>query len=111
MLFDWNVVTAEPNLLTQLTHAHEMRRREVVEQIVTEPQIDWKQCSLVEMVPGRLAGAPVLKNTRLPVDAILNNYDDGLEPDQVTEIFEVPVSDVRGILEFREKRVAGSTRP
>ena len=86
-------------------------RHDRVEQAVTEPQIDWKQCSLVETVPGRLAGTPVLKNTRLPVEAILNNYDDGLEPDQVAEIFEVPVSDVRIILEFREKQVAGSTRP
>ena len=75
-----------------------------MKQIVTEPQIDWRQCSLVETVPGRLAGAPVLKNTRLPVDAILNNYDDGLEPDQVAEIFEISVSDVRGILAFREAR-------
>ena len=91
-------------------HAHEMCWRDIVEQIVMEPWIDWTQCSLVETVLGRLAGAPVLKNTRLPVDAILNNYDDGLEPEQVAEIFEVPVSDVRGILEFRERQVAGFTR-
>ena len=75
---------------------------------MTETRIDWKQCSVVEMVPGRLAGAPVLKNTRLPVAAILNNYDDGLEPQQVADIFEVAVSDVRAILEYREKQVASS---
>ena len=75
---------------------------------MTETRIDWRQCSVVEMVPGRLAGAPVLKNTRLPVEAILNNYDDGLEPQQVADIFEVPVSDVRAILEYREKQVASS---
>ena len=75
---------------------------------MTEPPIDWKHCPIVETVPGRLAGAPVLKNTRLPVDAILNNYDDGLEPEQIAEIFEVPVADVRTILEYREEQVARS---
>ena len=64
---------------------------------MTEIRIDWKQCSVVEMVPGRLAGAPVLKNTRLPVEAILNNYDDGLGPQQVADTFEIAVSDVKAI--------------
>ena len=69
---------------------------------------DGFSASIVETVPGRLAGAPVLKNTRLPVDAILNNYDDGLEPEQIAEIFEVPVADVRTILEYREDQLARS---
>jgi uncharacterized protein (DUF433 family) len=73
-----------------------------------DPLIDWTQCGIVEVVPGRVSGAPVLKNTRLPVDAILTNYDAGLDPDQVAELFDVPVSDVRRILEFREKQVAHS---
>jgi uncharacterized protein (DUF433 family) len=73
-----------------------------------DPLIDWTQCGIVEVVPGRVSGAPVLKNTRLPVDAILTNYDAGLDPDQVAELFDVPVSDVRMILEFREQQVAHS---
>jgi len=32
--------------------------------------IDWSQCSLVEVIPGKVSGAPLLKNTRLPVEAI-----------------------------------------
>ena len=31
---------------------------------------DWSQCPLVEVIPGKVSGAPLLKNTRLPVDAI-----------------------------------------
>lgn len=73
-----------------------------------DPLIDWTQCGIVEVVPGRVSGAPVLKNTRLPVDAILTNYDAGLDPDQVAELFDVPVSAVRLILEFREQQVAHS---
>ena len=47
--------------------------------------IDWSECPLVEVVPGKVSGAPLLKNTRLPVDAVTGNYDafraEGLSPD------------------------------
>ncbi len=36
---------------------------------------DWSDCPLVEVIPGKVSGAPLLKNTRLPVDAITGNYD------------------------------------
>ncbi len=73
---------------------------------MAESQVDWTLCNIVEMVPGRLSGAQVVKNTRLPVDAILTNYDAGLEPDEVAAIFEVAVADVRTILAFREQQLA-----
>jgi uncharacterized protein (DUF433 family) len=47
--------------------------------------LDWSDCPLVEIIPGKVSGAPLLKNTRLPVDAITGNYDafhdEGLSPD------------------------------
>jgi uncharacterized protein (DUF433 family) len=47
--------------------------------------IDWSDCPLVEVIPGKVSGAPLLKNTRLPVEAITGNYDafleEGLSPD------------------------------
>ena len=48
--------------------------------------LDWSQCPLVEIIPGKVSGVPLLKNTRLPVDAIIGNYDafrdEGLSPDE-----------------------------
>ncbi|MGO9318202.1 MAG: DUF433 domain-containing protein [Terracidiphilus sp.] len=48
--------------------------------------LDWSQCPLVEIIPGKVSGAPLLKNTRLPVDAITGNYDafreEGLSPEE-----------------------------
>ena len=47
--------------------------------------LDWSDCPLVEVVPGKDSGAPLLKNTRLPVDAIIGNYhafrEEGLSAD------------------------------
>jgi len=31
---------------------------------------EWLGCDLIEIVPGKVSGAPVFKNTRLPVEAI-----------------------------------------
>lgn len=47
--------------------------------------LDWSQCPLVEIIPGKVSGAPLLKNTRLPVEALTENYDafleEGLSPE------------------------------
>jgi uncharacterized protein (DUF433 family) len=74
---------------------------------MAERTVDWTLCNIVEIVPGRVSGAPVLKNTRLPVDAILTNFDAGLEPEQVASVFEVALADVQTILAFRERQLAG----
>lgn len=39
--------------------------------------MDWSDCPLVEVVPGKVSGVPILKGTRLPADTILENYEDG----------------------------------
>ena len=46
--------------------------------------MDWSDCPLVEVIPGKVSGVPLLKNTRLPVEAITGNYaflDEGFPPD------------------------------
>jgi uncharacterized protein (DUF433 family) len=63
-------------------------------------QIDWSQCPLVEVKPKVQSGAPVLRGTRLPVNAIVDNFDDGLSPDEISEQFQVSVDRVREILAY-----------
>ena len=38
-------------------------------------RMEWSGCELIETVPGKVSGAPVFKNTRLPVRAVVENYD------------------------------------
>jgi Protein of unknown function (DUF433) len=40
-----------------------------------EEKIDWSECPLVEIKPGVQSGAPVLRGTRMPVSAIVDNFD------------------------------------
>jgi uncharacterized protein (DUF433 family) len=62
------------------------------------------------VIPGKVSGAPVLKNTRLPVEAITGNYDafrdQGLSPDQaIAETLdcypEVDLDAIKAILRYR----------
>jgi hypothetical protein len=39
--------------------------------------LDWSQCPAVESVPGRLSGAWVFKDTRMPVSTVFGNDPEG----------------------------------
>ena len=73
-----------------------------------EQQVDWRQCDLVESVPNKLGGEPVLKGTRMPAQGIVDNYDDGMTPAEIAEAFELPMPVVTGILEWVWKHRASS---
>ena len=50
--------------------------------------LDWSQCSAVESVPGKVGGAWVFRNTRLPVATVIENLED-LSVEEVMEQFDV----------------------
>jgi uncharacterized protein (DUF433 family) len=84
--------------------------REGMEQTVDEQQVDWRQCAVVEIVPGKVSGAPVLVGTRMPVQTIVDNFDAGMSPDEIAEAWELERSDVDAVLAYREERCARSFR-
>ena len=63
-------------------------------------QIDWSRCPLVEIKPNVQSGAPVLRGTRLPVSAIVDNFDYGLSPEEISEQFQISVDRVQEILQY-----------
>lgn len=72
-------------------------------------KIDWSECPLVEVKPGVQSGTPVLRGTRMPVDAIVNNFDYGLSAAEIANQFEIPSEQVEAILTFaKSHRVAHS---
>jgi uncharacterized protein (DUF433 family) len=69
--------------------------------------IAWAECPLVEVKPTVQSGAPVLRGTRLPVSAIVDNFDYGLSAEEIAQQFEVPPDCVETILANAEShRVA-----
>ena len=70
-------------------------------------EIDWSACSLVEVRRGVLSGAPVLRATRMPVDAIVDNFDYGVSVAEIAEQFELPRDKVDAIVTYAQShRVA-----
>jgi uncharacterized protein (DUF433 family) len=47
--------------------------------------VDWSECNLIERVSGKVSGAPVFRNTRLPVESITANVDAFMEIEGMTE--------------------------
>jgi len=75
--------------------------------MATKEKIDWSECALVETKPGVQSGAPVLRGTRMPVDAIVDNFEYGVSVAEIAAQFEVPPDRVEAILAYaKSHRVA-----
>jgi uncharacterized protein (DUF433 family) len=62
--------------------------------------LDWSQCPAVESVPGRLSGAWVFKDTRMPVSTVFENLKAGATVDEIMEWFDVTREQITVVLEF-----------
>ena len=75
--------------------------------MATEDKVDWSQSPLVAINPRIHSGAPVLLGTRMPVDAIVDNFDYGVSVAEIAEQFEIPEDQVQAILEYaKSHRIA-----
>jgi uncharacterized protein (DUF433 family) len=62
--------------------------------------LDWSQCPAVESVPGRVSGAWVFKDTRMPVATIFENFEAGSDIEEILEQYHVTREQVQAVLEF-----------
>ena len=60
----------------------------------------WSQCPSVESVPGRLGGAWVFRDTRMPVSAVFENLEAGATIDEIVEQFDITREQINVVLEF-----------
>jgi uncharacterized protein (DUF433 family) len=47
--------------------------------------IDWSDCPDVERVPGRVSGQWVVKDSRIPVQGVIDNAEAGLSAEEIGE--------------------------
>ncbi len=62
--------------------------------------IDWSQCPGVESIPGKVSGAWLFKDTRLPVQTVFENLASGASIDEVMEWFDVTREQIVTVFEF-----------
>jgi uncharacterized protein (DUF433 family) len=49
--------------------------------------LDSSQCAAVESIPGKVSGARVFNNTRMPVSIVFENLESGATADEIMEWF------------------------
>ena len=74
--------------------------------------LDWSQCPAVESIPGKVSGAWVFRDTRLPVATVIENLED-LSVEEVIEQFDVTREQITAVLDFvaQSLRVPGPEQP
>jgi len=70
-------------------------------------EIDWRGCADVESVPDRCSGAWVVTGSRILVEGILENWDDGASPEEIgEEIYDgLGAERARRIIAYARRRV------
>ncbi len=65
----------------------------------------WSGCDLIEMDSEKVAGVPVVKGTRIPAQAIVDDYDFGSPVQEIHENFpSLPVETIEGLIAFAHSR-------
>jgi len=67
--------------------------------------IDWTRCELIECVPGKVSGRPVVRGTRIMPEAIVGSYDLGETIEELHQGFPtLSVAQIRSLIEFAHAR-------
>ena len=69
-------------------------------------KLDWSQCLAVESIPGRVSGAWVLRDTRMPVSVIFENLEYGATIEEIIENYNVTREQIQAVLEFAAQSAA-----
>lgn len=68
---------------------------------------DWNQCPAVERTPEKVSGAWVFRGTRVPVQALFTNLEDGARVDDFLEWFPgVAREQAEAVLKHAEQSLA-----
>jgi uncharacterized protein (DUF433 family) len=62
--------------------------------------LDWSQCPAVESIPGKVSGAWVFKETRMPVSIVFENLEAGATIEEIMEWFHLTREQIVTVLEF-----------
>jgi uncharacterized protein (DUF433 family) len=66
-----------------------------------DAEIDWMACELIEQVPGKVSGRPVVRGTRILPDAIVGSYDLGETIEELQEGFpSLSSAQIKRLIEF-----------
>jgi uncharacterized protein (DUF433 family) len=67
--------------------------------------MDWTGCELVEVIPGKVSGRPLVKGTRIPADVIVENFEAGSPVEEIVENYpSLSMETVKTLVSFAQSR-------
>lgn len=71
--------------------------------IKQETAIDWTECDLIETVPDKMGGRPIIKGTRTEPATLVTDFELGSSMEEIYENFPtVPIATVRKVIAFAQ---------
>ena len=64
--------------------------------------MDWSGCNLVETVPGKVSGVPLIRGTRMPADQVAEGLEMGRTAEEIALDHDLQLSDVLELKHFLE---------
>jgi uncharacterized protein (DUF433 family) len=65
-------------------------------------EVDWSRCPLVEVIPGKVSGLPLIKGTRVQADTIRESAELGEAPEEIAYNYDLKLDDVLRLLAYAE---------
>jgi uncharacterized protein (DUF433 family) len=62
--------------------------------------LDWSQCAAVESIPGKVSGAWVFRDSRMPVSIVFENLESGATVEEIMDWFHLTRDQIVTVLEF-----------
>ena len=67
---------------------------------MTAATLNWSQCSAVESIPGKVSGAWLFKDTRMPVSIVFENLEAGASISEIMDWFHLSHEQIVAVIEF-----------
>jgi len=72
--------------------------------------VDWTGCEMVEVIPGKVNGVPLIKGTRVPADLVAESLDAGETIERVAYNYDLKTADILRLKLFRDSHHAALRR-
>ena len=73
--------------------------------MATAAALDWSQCPDVEKILGKVSGAWVFRDGRMPVKLVLENLEDGMTIDEIMEQYDVTQEQIKAVIDFAARSI------
>ena len=68
--------------------------------------MDWSGCPHVEVIPGKVSGVPLVRNSRVQADAVLENHESGESVEDIAYNFDLDPEDIIAVLAYANQCIA-----